>query len=181
MMNALSSSKYNISKTQSGSNRTHGNLDGATDVCVVHVRFRPLLTLSLFVTDSWIHCNDARMERCSLSDVMAAQAYILFYMQLDSSSPSSQSSSASSSQTLAINDDDDDQFFSTSPRPGTSREHPMDADSTTEIADDEITFNFKSSSLPRFDRLQGGRKRTAGNGSGRGRKPDVKRRKTMGW
>ena len=168
------------------SSKTH--LQRAATVVVVtsstsmyhFIQFRHIF--SLFATDSWIHCNDARMERCPLSDVMAAQAYILFYMQLDSSSPSSQSSSVSPSQTLAINDDDDE-FFSTSPRPGTSREHPMDTESTTEMADDEITFNFKSSSLPRFDRLQGGRKRTAGNetGSGRIRKPDVKRRKTMGW
>ncbi len=33
-------------------------------------------------SDSWIHCNDSRMEKCNLGDVMAAQAYILFYTQI---------------------------------------------------------------------------------------------------
>ncbi|XP_078488063.1 zinc finger protein 3 [Ciona intestinalis] len=29
----------------------------------------------------WVHCNDSNLELCSIDDVMAAQAYILFYSQ----------------------------------------------------------------------------------------------------
>uniref|UniRef100_H2Z741 Ubiquitin carboxyl-terminal hydrolase n=1 Tax=Ciona savignyi TaxID=51511 RepID=H2Z741_CIOSA len=29
----------------------------------------------------WVHCNDSNLELCSIDDVMAAQAYILFYTQ----------------------------------------------------------------------------------------------------
>lgn len=124
------------------------------------------------------------MERCSLSDVMAAQAYILFYMQLDSSaqSPQPHSSSASTfastpSQTLAIN-----RLF---PQPGSRRDNSASSSSRgqprkiTEKADDQITFNFKNSSVQKFDRLQGGRKRKAENGNSK--KPDLKRRKTVAW
>ena len=30
---------------------------------------------------SWVHCNDARLTRCSIDEVFQAQAYILFYIR----------------------------------------------------------------------------------------------------
>ncbi|XP_041365136.1 ubiquitin carboxyl-terminal hydrolase 44-like [Gigantopelta aegis] len=45
--------------------------------------------------DSWIYCNDSKVELCSLKDVLQSQAYILLYTKdldpLPSSSPSSSS------------------------------------------------------------------------------------------
>ena len=35
------------------------------------------------LTESWVHYNDAHITLCSLNDVLAAQAYILFY-EMDS-------------------------------------------------------------------------------------------------
>ena len=34
---------------------------------------------SKFALGFWVHCNDARLELCSIEDVTACQAYILFY------------------------------------------------------------------------------------------------------
>ena len=31
--------------------------------------------------DSWVHCNDARISRCTQDEVLASQAYILFYVR----------------------------------------------------------------------------------------------------
>ena len=40
-------------------------------------------TLSLYAnvlySGSWVNCNDVRMSRCALEEVLQAQAYILFY------------------------------------------------------------------------------------------------------
>ena len=30
-------------------------------------------------TESWVHCNDARLTRCTDNEVLNCQAYILFY------------------------------------------------------------------------------------------------------
>ena len=99
-------------------------------------------------------------------------------MQLDSSCPSRQlqSQSASASPSLVV-----DELFSLEGRTGSSiepssREHTMEI---TEKADDEITFNFQKRSPIKFDRLQGGKKRTLESESDR--KADLKRRKTMKW
>ena len=35
----------------------------------------------MFTLEFWVHCNDSNLELCSIDDVMAAQAYILFYSQ----------------------------------------------------------------------------------------------------
>lgn len=37
--------------------------------------------------DSWVHCNDAKMEVCSLEEVRRSQAYILLYTQRAPPSP----------------------------------------------------------------------------------------------
>ena len=117
------------------------------------------------------------MERCSLSDVMSAQAYILFYMQLDSSAPHVHSDNASTPPSPSINE--------LVPQPGSSKDSKYSSTSREHLgqleeADDEITFNFKNSSVPNFDRLQGGKKRKS-NSEGGSRKLDVKRRKTVAW
>ena len=39
------------------------------------MRFLPLLP------GSWVHCNDARISRCPLEEVLQSQAYILFYVR----------------------------------------------------------------------------------------------------
>ena len=117
------------------------------------------------------------MERCSLSDVMSAQAYILFYMQLDSSSSHVHSNNASTPPTPSINE--------LIPQPGSSKDSKYSSTSREHLGqieetDDEITFNFKNSSVPKFDRLQGGKKRKS-NSEGGNRKPDIKCRKTVAW
>lgn len=44
--------------------------------------------MPLAFTDSWVHCNDAKMSVCDLDDVQRAQAYILVYTRKDIQSPS---------------------------------------------------------------------------------------------
>ena len=34
------------------------------------------------LVDSWLHCNDAKMQKASLDDVQKAQAYILVYTKI---------------------------------------------------------------------------------------------------
>lgn len=131
------------------------------------------------VVESWIHCNDARMERCSLSDVMSAQAYILFYTQLPVGQSVTQGA-PSQTENLATN-----QLFpagsSTNSKNSnsqtSSRKQP---EILTEKADDEITFNFRNSLVPQFRKVsRNSRKRNSETGNAR--KPPMKRRKTTVW
>jgi len=36
---------------------------------------------SLPLPGSWVHCNDTRISRCPLEEVLHSQAYILFYVR----------------------------------------------------------------------------------------------------
>lgn len=40
----------------------------------------------LFLAESWVHCNDARLSRCTAKEVQHCQAYILFYTCLKGNS-----------------------------------------------------------------------------------------------
>ena len=80
--------------------------------------------------DSWVHCNDAKMQLVSLDDVMKCQAYILFYTRKHPPSPYSADSGLSSASMTET------------------------AELFTEKADDEVTFNFENSSIPRFLELK---------------------------
>lgn len=44
---------------------------------VSHARGQDVI-ITLFA-EFWVHCNDSNLELCSIEDVMASQAYILFY------------------------------------------------------------------------------------------------------
>ena len=101
----------------------------------------------LLCADSWVHCNDAKLLMVNLADVMKCQAYILFY----------------------------------------TRKHPPPADGAnfgqspesselfTEKADEEVTFNFENSSIPRFLELK---RKLSLDYEGR---MELKRRKSNQW
>ena len=87
------------------------------------------------------------MQMMSLDDVMKAQAYILFYTR-------------GSKQDIK----DEDLAF------------PLDNALFEQVADEEITFNFKNSSIPRFVEL----KRRLSMDGIRGQR-ELKRRKSNIW
>jgi len=97
--------------------------------------------------DSWVHCNDAKMQLVSLDEVMKAQAYILFYTR---------------GRKQEISDAD--------------LAFPLDNALFEKQADEEIIFNFKNSSIPRFVEL----KRRLSMDGMRGQR-ELKRRKTNMW
>lgn len=41
----------------------------------------------LFLLESWVHCNDSRLSRCTSEDVLSAQPYVLFYARRNGRSP----------------------------------------------------------------------------------------------
>ncbi len=137
------------------------------------------------VAESWIHCNDARMERCALSDVMTAQAYILFYMQLDEPAHSSAQDSpqALPNDSLAAKHSGKLNNQSTGSKNTNSggqqekepKSNRKDTMCFTEVADEEITFNFRNSSVPQF------KNRKRASEGGRGHRAPLKRRKTLPW
>ena len=110
--------------------------------------------------DSWVHCNDAKLQMVNLGDaVMKCQAYILFYTRKDISqlhkalgttanplTPPNRSSNVSDS-TSAISD-------STSAKFGLPSVISDDSALFTERADDEVTFNFENSTIPKFLELK---------------------------
>ena len=38
--------------------------------------------MCVYLTDSWVHCNDSTVTLCSSDDVHRAQAYILVYTRM---------------------------------------------------------------------------------------------------
>ncbi|XP_048241529.1 ubiquitin carboxyl-terminal hydrolase 44-like [Haliotis rufescens] len=72
--------------------------------------------------ESWIHCNDSKVELCPLKEVLASQAYILFYTQ-DYDVPF---------EDLAV------------PLDSSCADTSL---SCSQVVDEEITFNFKQPSL----------------------------------
>ena len=99
----------------------------------------------MYVAESWVHCNDSRLEQCPLSEVMQSQAYILFY-------------------TLKP------------PRGSTeSLLDPGEAQEFEEEADDEITFNFINSTIPKYIEMK---KRLIGESP---TQTELKRRRSTLW
>ena len=96
----------------------------------------------LYFPASWVHCNDAKVEMCTIDDVTRSQVYILFYTKMTSP---------------------DDVTI-------TVQNSPFE-----EPADEEITFNFKNSSIPRFEELK---RRLSGDNEER---PPLKRHKSTLW
>ena len=45
------------------------------------------IILYIFTIGTWVHCNDARVIRCSPEDVLKSQAYVLFYARRTGRSP----------------------------------------------------------------------------------------------
>ena len=95
------------------------------------------------LTDSWVHCNDAKLQVVRAEDVMKAQAYILFYTRRKVDIPD---------QHLAV---------------------PLNNDMFQ--ADEDITFNFKDSKIPKFEGLKRRLSQAAGG------QRELKRRKTTMW
>lgn len=97
-------------------------------------------------TDSWMHCNDAKMQVVSVDEVMRAQAYILFYVRHKVEIPEAE---------LAV---------------------PLNEKLFERVADEDITFNFKNSSIPRYVEL----KRKLKADGARGQR-ELKRRRSNMW
>ncbi|ESO97065.1 hypothetical protein LOTGIDRAFT_176534, partial [Lottia gigantea] len=79
--------------------------------------------------DSWLDCNDSKVEFTTLQDVQKSQAYILFYTQ--------------------VTQDISDESLATPLETTTSGEF-SDSESLSEnslMVDEDITFNFKNSDL----------------------------------
>ena len=104
-----------------------------------------LINAYFVFSDSWVHCNDAKLQIVTPETVMKAQAYILFYTRRKVDIPD---------QHLAV---------------------PLN-NKLFEKVDDEITFNFKNSTVPRFSGL----KRKLSQGGAVGQR-ELKRRKTTMW
>ena len=106
-----------------------------------------LISPCISVADSWVHCNDSRMQLCTFEDVTHSQAYILFYTKVP----------------LVTSHEDQDDLA-----------QPLAA-LFEEQADEEIIFNFKNSTIPKFVNLK--RQLSEPGASG----PLLKRRRSMMW
>lgn len=101
-----------------------------------------------FVPGSWVHCNDSRVDMTTVREVMSSQVYILVYTKVRQEEPPVDDSSS-------------------------------DLDLSKEFeeeADEEITFNFRNSNIPKFTEL----KRRLSSSSGEGHS-QLKRRKSTLW
>ncbi len=96
-------------------------------------------------SECWVSCNDSRVIQCSLDDVKRSQAYILFYTIAKATSTNTENTR---SRLQALFE---------------------------EQADEEIIFNFRNSTIPRFMEL----KRRLSEPDSRG--PALKRRCSALW
>ena len=111
------------------------------------------------LTGSWVHCNDAKLELTSIDKVMSSQAYILFYTQYPPISKPWQQQQAQKEAAEASTSDN-----------ATEGVRLFD-----EKADEDITFNYQNSTIPKFLELK---RKLSGDHSGR---MTLKKRKSTVW
>ena len=116
----------------------------------------------ILFTGSWVHCNDAKMETTSIDKVMSSQAYILFYTQRPPAISNPQVAEGNVNKT------------STTPASSASQV-AKGLRLFDQKADEEITFNYQNSTIPKFLELK---RKLSGDHSGR---MVLKKRKSTLW